>query len=375
MRALLGCLFAMFVSCAQAQVTPGTSPLSIAKGGTNASTASAARTSLGLAIGTNVEAWDTDLDCLAALGTAGVLQRTGTGTCAALTNTQLTALINLATASLPGAVPHFPNNTTTFLRGDLTYATLNFAALGGVATGAQLPTPGASSLGAVFSKSCASGGQFVQTINTDGTVNCVTPAGGGNVSSSGTPTSGQLAEWLNSTTIAGLNLGTGLAIVGGALQVNGNNAFGAPSFKVHLVTSQAVTANTNTRILFDTVDFDTSSGWSTGSHVYNPQVAGTYQICASMTASGTFTVGSTNIEMFISKNGVAGGAGTGIADYENTATNAAGGSSGGGCVYVSLNGSTDTIEADASIGGTSPNVQGVAAPNIRTYLTASRVGP
>jgi len=36
--------------------------LKITKGGTGAATASAARTALGLAIGTNVQAWDTDLD-------------------------------------------------------------------------------------------------------------------------------------------------------------------------------------------------------------------------------------------------------------------------------------------------------------------------
>lgn len=130
MRALLILLFTLFMGAAQAQVTPGTSPLTIQKGGTGAATAAGARTSLGLAIGTNVEAWDADLDCLAALATTGVLQRTGNGTCTALTSAQLTALINPATASLAGLVPAFPNNTTTFLRGDLTYATLNFAALG-----------------------------------------------------------------------------------------------------------------------------------------------------------------------------------------------------------------------------------------------------
>lgn len=105
MRALLGCFLALFVTCAHAQVSPGTSPLTIAKGGTNAATASAARTSLGLAIGTNVEAWDSDLDCLAALATTGVLQRSGTGTCAALTQAQLTALVNQFTTTLSGAVP------------------------------------------------------------------------------------------------------------------------------------------------------------------------------------------------------------------------------------------------------------------------------
>ena len=53
------------------------------------------------------------------------------------TNTQLTALINAATASLPGALPAWPNNTTTFFRGDGTYATLNVAAVSGAAPSAS----------------------------------------------------------------------------------------------------------------------------------------------------------------------------------------------------------------------------------------------
>ena len=57
------------------------------------------------------------------------------GTPLALSSTQVTALINAATSSLSGALPAWPNNTTTFFRGDGTYATLNVGAIGGFGTG------------------------------------------------------------------------------------------------------------------------------------------------------------------------------------------------------------------------------------------------
>lgn len=63
------------------QAGPGTSPLSVVKGGTGAATAAGARTNLGVVIGTNVQAWDADLDCIAANSTAGLMAYTGAGTC------------------------------------------------------------------------------------------------------------------------------------------------------------------------------------------------------------------------------------------------------------------------------------------------------
>ncbi len=53
-----------------ADYLPGGTDVAVADGGTGSSTASGARTNLGLAIGTNVQAWDADLDAIAALPSA-----------------------------------------------------------------------------------------------------------------------------------------------------------------------------------------------------------------------------------------------------------------------------------------------------------------
>jgi hypothetical protein len=49
------------------------------------------------------------------------------------------------------------------------------------------------------------GGQYATGVATSGNANCGTPSGGGNVSNSGTPTNGQVAQWTNSTTIQGIS--------------------------------------------------------------------------------------------------------------------------------------------------------------------------
>jgi hypothetical protein len=70
-----------------------------------------------------------------AIGANTVIGSIAGGAPSALSSAQITAMINLTTSSLPGALPAWPNNTTTFFRGDGTYVTLNAAALGGLGTG------------------------------------------------------------------------------------------------------------------------------------------------------------------------------------------------------------------------------------------------
>lgn len=61
-------------------------PLPLASGGTGSTTAVNARAALGLSIGSAVQAWDADLDALAAIaGTGGVAKRTGVNTWALVT--------------------------------------------------------------------------------------------------------------------------------------------------------------------------------------------------------------------------------------------------------------------------------------------------
>lgn len=55
-----------------------------------------ARATLGVSIGSAVEAWDADLDCLAALSTTGLVARTGAGTCATRTLTAPAAGITIS---------------------------------------------------------------------------------------------------------------------------------------------------------------------------------------------------------------------------------------------------------------------------------------
>jgi hypothetical protein len=108
-------------------------------------TASTMRTNMGVVIGTNVEAWDNDLDCVAALSSTGVISRTGSGTCSA----GALALSGLAAGTQDTVIGYFGSTTASAVAianctGALTYSTgthtfgCNAAAGTGTVTSAQI---------------------------------------------------------------------------------------------------------------------------------------------------------------------------------------------------------------------------------------------
>ena len=116
-----------------------------------------------------------------------------------------------------------------------------------------------------------------------------------------------------------------------------------PAFSAYSTSNQAIGATTNTKVLFDTEDFDTNSNFA--SSRFTPTVAGYYQINA--------TVGFQNLASYAYVMVFKNGSFYKTIYYQPTTSSYY--SVGGGGVIVSMNGSTDYIEIYAFC-GTSINI-------------------
>ena len=158
-------------------------------------TAAETRTDLGLVIGTNVQAWGEVLDDLNTLGAATAdnqfLVSTGAGVLAWESGATARTSLNVDVAGTD-------NSTDVTLAGALDYITISGQEITRNAIDLAADVTGNLPVTNLNSGTGASSSTFWRG---DGT--WATPAGGGNVSNSGTPVDNQVAVWLNSTTIEG----------------------------------------------------------------------------------------------------------------------------------------------------------------------------
>jgi len=116
---------------------------------------------------------------------------------------------------------------------------------------------------------------------------------------------------------------------------NSTLAINGPAFSAYQSTAQtALSANTWTKLAFQSEEFDTNSNFDTSTYRFTPNVAGYYQVTGFMTASTSFTYG----QVFVYKNGSQFKLGNSNGYSANTSN------AWGASCLVYMNGTTDYLE-------------------------------
>ena len=128
--------------------------------------------------------------------------------------------------------------------------------------------------------------------------------------------------------------GNATSTFGGNVDVTGNIITDAPAFSAYGTAKQSISHNTLTKIAFNTEAFDTNSNYDTTTYRFTPNVAGYYQVNATIGS----TPNTTGVVLFaFYKNGS-------FYHRVNAVPNSNQGPDVGGATLIYMNGTTDYIE-------------------------------